>query len=332
MILPTPQLLAEFRKWVEETGEPHAWYLHDPSTPPRDQDFEELLRFEIPEKLHPRVGKAPCPICSPTAPKYFEGALAWFPKEGVFRAIGRECARSHFGVERYNAAIALRRNKEAKGRAEDFLLDALPRLAGFRDEVARLESVAGDVDSVRQLFWRHSSKTACQSLARLSQGGQLIVQESREIQGTDAYGKSQQRRETLVVATFAVSGIGFLSSKGSILAMARNAATALEELPAIRDPEEALQFVCNLLTDDRLLQTEKLLRSINREVEALREAIGEARACIEPENLAALSDWSADHRSGAPLAIHFDGRWPNRVRVGKPGHGLHPISIPSSIR
>jgi hypothetical protein len=95
---PGKLILDEFRSWVGETGQPDLWRYHDPSSPPRDQDFEELIHFSIPTQKRADVDMASCPICSPLSPKYFEGVLAWFPLEGVLRAIGHECAKGHFGA------------------------------------------------------------------------------------------------------------------------------------------------------------------------------------------------------------------------------------------
>src|SRR5262245_17369395 len=116
----------QFLTHVRETGRPDTWEYHDRSKPPSDSDFEEVRRFAIPEKLRPDVGKATCPICSPNAGKYYEGALAWFPAEGVLRAIGHECAETHFGVHRTNAAYAARIARERRESAEDYLLATLP--------------------------------------------------------------------------------------------------------------------------------------------------------------------------------------------------------------
>src|SRR5690242_6721823 len=50
---------------------------------------------------------APCPICCPNSPKYLQGALAWFPDEGVYRCIGIECIAHLCGEEK---AYRVRRN------------------------------------------------------------------------------------------------------------------------------------------------------------------------------------------------------------------------------
>ena len=59
---PGSHVLEEFRTWVRETGQPDTWRYHDRSKPPRDRDFEEVLRFQIPHSKRPAVGMASCPV------------------------------------------------------------------------------------------------------------------------------------------------------------------------------------------------------------------------------------------------------------------------------
>lgn len=318
-----------FLNWVAKTGRPDLWKHHCPTKPPPNGEFEELLHFRIPIKLRPNVGMATCPICSPESAKYFEGALAWFPDEGVLRAIGHECARSHFGGVRYNAAVAKRKHREAVEGAQDFLLDALPRIARLREEVSELQTIARDIDTLRQAFWARSSKTACAKLARLGVHHPLVVEDTREVTAVDVYGKEHTRRESSVARTFTVAGLGFLTRKFSVLGLARNTATALAQVRAV-DSEEALHFVAEeLQNDEYLFEAEKLARAAVREVEKLREAVAEAVAFLAPGNLVALSEWSLDYRSGAPVIIGFDSRSPDRVRVGIPDRKAQEIKLPA---
>jgi hypothetical protein len=329
---PGKYIEAEFRDWVGKTGQPDTWRYHEPSTPPRDQDFEELLRFEIPEKKRAEVGKASCPICSPYGPKYFEGALAWFPVEGCLRAIGHECAKRHFGAARHNASIAITKHRKSVENAQDFLLEVLPKISHLRAEVATLEPVADVVDRVRNLFWLRSSKASCARLARLGGKGVLAIEETREISVVDTNGREQTRLEPEVVASFRVRGLSFLTRKYSVLAQARNTAIALEKVRAA-DEEEVLKFVCDdLANDEYLFEAEKLARAAVREIEKLREAINEARAFLSSANLTNLSQWSTDRRAGAPVMITIDPRHASRVRVRCPGRPGHEFPIPECLR
>lgn len=329
---PGSHIIQDFRTHLAETAKPDTWRYHEPSQPPRDQDFEELLRFEIPDKKRRDVGKASCPICSPMAPKYFEGALAWFPNEGVLRAIGHECASSHFGVARHNAAIAKRRHREAVIRAQDFLLDALPRVVAFREEAGALEAAASDVDRLRQAFWSRSSKPACTRLARAGREGLLTVEEHKEIAAVDAYGKGRQQHQAQVVAAYRVAAMGFLTRKFLVLGQARNTALALSQVQAAADEESALVFVCDVLhKDEYLFEAERIARAAVDELKKLQMTIDEAKTFIAPANLTALAEWSGDARSGAPVQFDFHPRFPRIVRIRSAGKRWCEIKFPDTL-
>lgn len=137
---PSQLVIDDFFRHLIQTGTPDTWQYHDPSPPPKDKEYEEITSFQIPKKLRANSGMASCPICSPSHPKYYEGVLAWFPSEGVLRAIGHECARSHFGGAIHNAAIARREHRENTKSAQEWLLDNLHLVAQLRSEAARNSS------------------------------------------------------------------------------------------------------------------------------------------------------------------------------------------------
>ncbi|QXX73786.1 hypothetical protein [Methylovirgula sp. HY1] len=329
---PGKHIIDEFKAHVAETGRPDVWRYHDPSKPPQDQDFEELCRFSIPEKKRMDVGMASCPICSPISPKYFDGALTWFPKEGVLRAIGHECAKAHFGAAIANAAVAKRKHREAIEHAQDFLLETLPQIAGAREETSALEPIAQKIDLLRQTLWTKTSKLACEKLARIGARGYLAIEVAEEVAAVDSYGKETTRRSTRVVATYSVSGLGFLRQRFSVVGQARNTALALSKVRAA-DPDAALEFVTSELTqDDYLFQAEHLARSAINELAKLRQAVVEARTFFAPGNLLALSDWSNDYRSGAPVIITFDPRFPARISIRCSKRSASTIPLPDCFR
>jgi len=218
---PFPTLLGqlvvdEFLDWVKLTGQPDLWQHHDPTTLPPDEDFVERIRFEVPEKLKAKVGEATCPICSPNQPKYFKGALCWFPQSGTMRAIGGDCATAHFGVERCNRAVAAGKLVERRQNAQDFLLAELPRVAALRKEVELLRSTAGDVNEMQRTLVARTSRAAFEKLAKLGAEGALSIEAHTTIQAVDAYGKGQSRVASRHVATVRVDAMDFLKSRRSV--------------------------------------------------------------------------------------------------------------------
>lgn len=329
---PGSNVVNEFKKWVAETGRPDLWRHHNATPPPRDQDFEELTRFDIPEKLRPEVGRATCPICSPSAPKYFYGALAWFEGEGVLRAIGHECAKAHFGVLRANAAVAKRKHRERVEGAEYYLLEKLPLVAALRAEVDASVPVGRIIDMARSAVWDRATKAGCHSLARLGQQGLLSIEDTREVHAVDEFGKGTTRRSSEVVAVFKVAGLAFLTRSFSVEALARNTGISLHTIRAV-DEGAALQFVVDEFhgKDEYLFQAKTLTEAAMRGVDDLRAAIAEAHAFFAPANLKALNEWSRDHRSGAPITVSFDPRFPARVQIGRPGRASRFLTLPPEL-
>ncbi|WP_421761662.1 hypothetical protein [Devosia sp.] len=329
---PGKYLRQEFLDWVRETGKPDTWQHHDPSRPPSDQEFEAIVTFVIPESVRSRVGMASCPICSPSAPKYFSGTLAWFPSEGVLRAIGNECAKSHFGVERVNAAIAAGKRQAAVGEAQYFLLDALPLIAPLRDEVQKLHAAAADVDRLRQLFWHASSKTACHKLAKMGAGGLLEVERVKSVEAVDSQGQDTTRFESEVVASYQVDGLAFINRSYLVAGLARQTADALALVEAA-DEHAALDFILDRLkVDAHLYEAERLARNALDQFEKLKEAIVDARQFLSINNLNSLSEYSRQNRGGSPVTFHFNPAYPARVRVKGANKNWCEISIPPTLR
>lgn len=112
---PPAAVIEDLRAWVSKTGLPDQWRWHLHTKPPANGPVPRILcdGIDIPEKLRYRVGLAPCPLCSLTAPKYYQAMLAWYEQENALRVIGRECGHRFYGQE--FAAEKLRLKKAREG-------------------------------------------------------------------------------------------------------------------------------------------------------------------------------------------------------------------------
>lgn len=317
--LPTPSVIRDFKDWVTETGQPDRWKWHDHSMPPKDHDYDELVKFEIPDKKRADVGLARCPICSPNNGKYYKGVLTWFPAEGTIRAIGHECAEKHFGTLRYNRARSVRKHRQRVDAARDFLFKHLPTISSLRREVETNVPISVDIDRIRHIVRGTVTKDACLKLVKLGQRGPLLLQENTEIDVTDSYGKARTNTTSRVIGSVQVEGLGFLSRQFLTAAQARNTVQALNLVRTVNE-EEALIFVCDTLAnDDHLFQADKLTRAAIAEFDKLQDALAEAKMFLHPDNLAKLTEWSNDFRSGAPFLFEFRQEYPARFGVRKRG-------------
>jgi hypothetical protein len=333
---PFPQFPAqivrqEFLDWVLARGTPDTWRFHDPSPPPKDIPFEIVLKFGIPDKLRATVGKASCPICSPISPKYFEGVLAWFPEEGVLRAIGHECAKDHFGNKAVAEAAAKGKQRAAKERAENFLIETLPLIAGLRTDANSLLNVCRDIDHLKQALWRHLTKGACERVGRLGSEGVLSIDVEQKVSSVDKYGKATSRYGAAQLASFEVGGMRFLRRKLSLEAEATATLQILAEAPAFETEGAALDFVIGRLAkDSELFAAESLVRGALETVAKLRVAVQDAVDFTAPTNLATLSKWTLHERSETPFYLTC-GPGNARFSAWRPKHRERSFPIPSTI-
>jgi len=329
---PSRNITDEFLQWVRDTGRPDAWRYHDNSPPPPDQEYEELVTFDIPTKHRPSVGMASCPICSPEKPKYFQGVLAWFPAEWTLRAIGHECAKNHFGASLASQARQKRLIKERTEAAENRLLEWLPKMAAIKEEATALAAHARHIDQLRQAIERAATKAACKALMLAGGGGFLVISELVKIDSVDVYGVSRSRSEGKVISRTPVSGLDFLKPPRILVeALANNTLGLLGAIEA-KDEDDALSFIIDKLSDPSdLFKADALVTKAIDEVGNLRNAVETARLFLNPANLLALSGWTKDLRSGSPMQFDFDPKKPNMFRVRRKQGSWRTLPVPGGL-
>ena len=274
-IRPGSDVINEFLKHVRETGKPDTWRHHNASRPLPNAEFEDLKDFVVPKEFHETVGKASCPICSPSSPKYFSGFLAWFVEEGVLRAIGNECAKKHFGHEAINAAKAVRRSIERREQAQDYLLATYPRAKSITDEVVKLGPKARVADLVVRKLWNAASKSKCKDLLKRVREGHLAIYDEITTSTTDQFGQVHPERIQTEVSRVEVEGTSVLGLRFSVAALFENTITALHAIEN-RSDDEALEFVANKLSTDQFLyDAEKLVRNAEDAAQKLTSQIAE---------------------------------------------------------
>ncbi|MEM1010102.1 MAG: hypothetical protein AAGJ35_13990, partial [Myxococcota bacterium] len=261
-IHPSRYDVERFRQHVKLTGQPHTWTDHTATTPPKSYEFEWLCDFEIPAKLRGKVGKAPCPICCPRAPKYFAGSLCWYPTEGVIRAVGQECGHTHFddglSQKAKNRGVA----HWAKEDTIDYLVENLPHVPRFRVQAEHLRMTARELDSVLRKMRKNSSKTALVRLAKLGDQGQLDVFQEVKASKVDRSGEIVEVTEHQLVKQYTVAGLEFLKQKYSIEALANNLLDALSRVPTFQQDEDILDYIIYELEEDRLkFEAQQMLKN-----------------------------------------------------------------------
>lgn len=94
---PRAEFVERWRRHIEKTGDPAGFTSVSTDKPPRTAQVI-LLSADIKVPVGKRGGeRVPCPLCSPTRPKFETGRMAWFPEDQAVRFIGHTCAARYLG-------------------------------------------------------------------------------------------------------------------------------------------------------------------------------------------------------------------------------------------
>lgn len=317
---PGTHIVDIFKRHLAETGDPTSWIYHTHSKPPPNNLYVELDKFEIPDKFRSDVGLAKCPICSPKTPKYYSGRLAWFPDEGVIRAIGAECAETYFSNHVNRAEEARIRHENAIEFAENYLQENLPKVPEILETIIALRQVAQHLDKLRAQFWLYGLKQSCIALSKRAAEGHLEIFETfrEEAVGIDGRPKSIISRRPLKKVS--VEGCGFLSSSKSIAGIVDNAHYAFSRLPLAGSEDEAFEIVIEYSVGENgkhLIQLRKLVENTFSEFEKISQVFEMAARFLSEQNLNNLDMWVNDPKSEPPFGFNYIREQPARVYVSK---------------
>ncbi|MBP2566816.1 hypothetical protein J2766_003413 [Agrobacterium tumefaciens] len=95
---PTTEYIDRWRQFISETGAPEDFEGVSTSKPNRSANVILLSdEIRVPTAMRPGGARVPCPLCSPTAPKFGTGRMAYFPDDRATRFIGHRCAKHYLG-------------------------------------------------------------------------------------------------------------------------------------------------------------------------------------------------------------------------------------------
>src|SRR5450631_4444694 len=141
-------VLREIKEHIKRTGEPHTWRHHTHSKPVTGSRIVYIGQFDLPPSHQAPDRHAPCPCCSPKAPKVSRGGkIAWFPDEHVIRMIGPECFQT-LNPEGHWEALAQFDREEAERRTISYLINNLHLNVPARETIERAMPVLEAVDDV----------------------------------------------------------------------------------------------------------------------------------------------------------------------------------------
>ena len=143
---PTTIFCDDVTNFVKKTGTPEEHPDLYRGRLPKDVHYIILRHVTIDGTKRPNGDMAPCPMCTPN--RFLVGDLVYVPSMKVAAVIGRCCANNARQAERQFQL------DEQKRYEEDYLLQALPRLAPKREEILRARSVAERVQKIYRTLRR----------------------------------------------------------------------------------------------------------------------------------------------------------------------------------
>lgn len=292
---PSPNTIASFKDHVRKTGQPETYRLTTVSQAFDLDDAEILAEFQIDRMRRDDLQGAPCPICSPSSPKYLAGYLVWFPKEHVIRAIGRECGKrisDRWAREQY--AFKKRQQQQACERFLEGNLHLVPMLLSeYSIELKRAEA--------QEAVWmamRRENPAITQTLRSAMQSGQLTAAEKIcSISGTSL-------RTSSGTSTFREVRIGFCVGQ-SFVASRYEHAKKLETQSGLlrlfdfgKEPDDCILPICAMTTSE-MEKAERAIKKSRKLLISTREKLDDFEKFFSPGNISIINRW-AEHPS-APL-------------------------------
>jgi hypothetical protein len=295
-------VVREIKEHIKKTGEPHTWRHHTHSKPIINARIVYIGEFDLPPSHQAQDRHAPCPCCSPRAPKYSrKGKVAWFPDEHVIRMIGPECFKTlnpdgHWeAVEQFDKEEAERRtiaylvkNLHLNVPAREVIQRAIPTLEAIDEVHTGLQRRITDV--LRLDIWRH-----------VSRGSLSVNVEGRHMKRTRG---GAQEVETFndVQQLSVLPGYKMFSPKTSRLA-SRIAGSA-KRISLIDFGNEVEERVRAMTTEEQARAARILSKGISAATDIFKEAEA-IRTAFNGMSIATLKGWTK--HEGCPIRLFISG-------------------------
>lgn len=282
-----------FLKHVAATAHPETFPTICTSTPPRDARVEIVAEFTADRSKRPDSQPVPCPICSPNAPKYLEGRLAWFPDEGVIRAIGHECGDKYFDGVTFRRAVAASRHRDALLAAEEYLEHHLHYVRRWSAVCDALDPACREAQRLHDRFIKDAPRLY-HHLSEIKRSGGLlaVTVEVRRASGEGprglrtSGGSIDVREEDFGILT----GDSMLTRSFAPLRKLIGIRTSLTEIDVGEDRTAAFDWICdNSASLDRLTHAVKVIQKAQADYAELRHRLDSIAAFFTPENFQRLN-------------------------------------------
>lgn len=295
--MPGPYYIDRVRAHVAETGLPETFQGLHLGPIPRDEPFRILSPISVPRMKRSRGDKAPCPMCQPN--KFFEGKLVYFFRMRAVAIIGHCCASA---VTR-NEAMLEYEAREARERAEEYLLDWVPKVPGALEHARALQPAAIEAQRVYDRFRKDGARFQ-QALRRAVRGGaELTVTEiigSTLPGGPAGLRTSGSAVQTRDVRFGPLDGQVVVASTCTIAGDLEECISILGRFDCGSSEDAIVDFVLEI-DDEEKAKTAKKLEAAISVVGQVERLLGGFRAFFGAANLDRISRWGAHPE--APVSL-----------------------------
>lgn len=308
---PAPNHIERIRAHVAATGMPETFPGLHPGPIDKDESFHILGPISVPRYKRPDGKKAPCPRCH-CPDKFFEGQLVWFWELRAVAVVGHCCA----SAQQSNEAIAEFRQREARERAEAYLLQFLfdvPR------HLRRSRALAAPIAECQRVYdrFRKDGGAFQRALRNAVRGGsQLHVTEI--IQPGLAGGPVGMRVggssvETVDVQYGQLAGQSAVATKCNLVADLAGCAATFERLDGYATDDAVLNLVAPMSDDEKVAAANDLAKAI-KALAAIEEALVDFRRFFTDPNMERITAWGTHPENATPMKAeclpyrHGEGR------------------------
>lgn len=318
-------VLRDIKEHIKKTGEPHRWRHHTHSTPVVGSRIVYIGEFDLPESHQAADRHAPCPCCSPRAPKYSRrGKIAWFPDEHVIRMIGPKCFQT-LNPEGHWEAVEVFEREEAERRTISYLVKNLHLNVPAREVIQNAVPVLEAIEQVHGTLQRRINEVLRLDLWRHVGRGSLSVNvEGRRMKRTR--GGAQEVVTFLDVRQFA-DFPGFPMFSPKTCRLASRATGCAKRLSLIDFGDEVQERVRAMTTEEQAKAARILSQGISSAANIFEEADA-IRSGFGPMSIANLKGWTK--HAGCPVHVAISGDEHN-FYIGVDENHRMRIEIPTAF-
>lgn len=295
---PSPNYIDSIRAHVADTGMPETFAGLHPGPIDKDEPFHILGPISVPRYKRPDGKKAPCPRCH-CSDKFFEGQLVWFWELQAVAVVGHCCA----SAQQSNEAIAEFRQREARERAEAYLLQFLFDVPRHLRRARVLTAPILECQRVYERF-RKDGGPFQRALRNAVRGGsQLHV---TEILGPLTAGGSVGMRvggssvETRDIQYGQLAGQSVVATKCTLAADLKECTATFERLDGYATDDAVLNLVTPMSDDEKVTAANDLAKAITG-LATVEESLVDFRRFFTDGNMERITAWGTHPENATPM-------------------------------